>query len=203
MLVRRYEPFNDIRRSFDLVNQIINTMDKSVENDGALVDFVPKVNTREDKDAYYIEVELAGVKKEDVEIKVDGNILTVSGEKKFRDGMKADDYYKIESNYGTFARSFTLPEKVDVAKIEAKSHDRNHRNYNSTNTSKVTTNHTKQDTQNALPRHQNTREARTPARQTKIDSAQYAARTISASTSDVRTNKSRKIHKRTKSHGTT
>nr|AAQ75170.1 heat shock protein class I [Alvinella pompejana epibiont 7G3] len=123
MLVKRYEPFNEIRRSFDLVNQIINSVDKNVESDNALVDFIPNINTREDSNAYYIEVELAGVKKEDVDIKIDENILSISGEKRFKDNLKAEDYYKIESKYGTFARSFTLPERVDVSKIEAKSED--------------------------------------------------------------------------------
>jgi HSP20 family protein len=125
MLVRRYEPFNDIRRSFDLVNQIINSVEKSVDTApaGELVDFIPKVNTREDENAYYIEVELPGVNKEDVDIKVDGNVLTVSGERKIKEEVKEEDYYKVESKYGTFSRSFTLPEKVDVANIQAESQD--------------------------------------------------------------------------------
>jgi HSP20 family protein len=121
MLVKRYEPFNDIRRSFDLVNQIINSVERGGETNSNIVDFIPKVNTREGKDAYHIEVELPGIKKEDVDVKVDGNLLTISGERKFRDGLKEEDYHKIESRYGTFSRSFTLPEKVDVAKINAKS----------------------------------------------------------------------------------
>ncbi len=89
MLVRRYEPFNEIKRSFDLMNQLISTMEKGMESEGSLVDFVPKVNTREDNNAYYIEVELPGVKKEDVDVKVDGNILTISGERKFKEESKA------------------------------------------------------------------------------------------------------------------
>jgi HSP20 family protein len=121
MLVRRYEPFNDIRRSFDLVNQIINSVEKRVEESSTLVDFIPKVNTREGENAYHIEVELPGVKKEDVDVKVDGNILTISGERKVRDEVKEEDYHKIESKYGVFSRSFTLPEKVDVEHIHAES----------------------------------------------------------------------------------
>ncbi|HHD80042.1 MAG TPA: Hsp20/alpha crystallin family protein, partial [Campylobacterales bacterium] len=113
MLVRRYEPFNDIRRSFDLVNQIINSVEKKSETSGALVDFIPKVNTREGESAYHIEVELPGIKKEDVDIKIDGNVLTISGERKIKDEVKEEDYYKVESRYGEFSRSFTLPEKVD------------------------------------------------------------------------------------------
>ena len=64
MLVRRYEPFNDIRKSFDLVNQIINSVEKKVDTTQTLIDFIPKVNTREGKSAYHIEVELPGIKKE-------------------------------------------------------------------------------------------------------------------------------------------
>jgi len=84
-----------------------------------LVDFIPKVNTREGENAYHIEVELPGIKKEDVDVKVDGNVLTISGERKLKDEVKEEDYYKVESRYGSFSRSFTLPEKVDVEHIHA------------------------------------------------------------------------------------
>jgi HSP20 family protein len=120
MLVRRYEPFNDIRRSFDLVNQIIDSVEKRVEA-STVLDFMPKVNTREGKSAYHIEVELPGIKKENVDIKIDGNLLTISGERKLRDEVKEEDYHKVESSYGFFSRSFTLPEKVDVENIHAES----------------------------------------------------------------------------------
>ena len=120
MLVKRYEPFNDIRKSFDLVNAIINTIgEQSTAEQQEVVDFRPKVNTRETDEAYHIEVELPGVKKKDVDIRVDGNVLTISGERNVRDEVKDEDYHKVESRYGIFSRSFTLPEKVDIENIEA------------------------------------------------------------------------------------
>ena len=121
MLVKRYEPFNDIRKSFDLVNAIMNTIGEqtATQQQENVVDFRPKVNTRETEDAYHIEVELPGVKKKDVDISVDGNILTISGERNVRDEVKDEDYHKVESRYGLFSRSFTLPEKVDISNIEA------------------------------------------------------------------------------------
>ena len=120
MLVKRYEPFNDIRKSFDLVNAIINTIgEQTTTEQQEVVDFRPKVNTRETEEAYHIEVELPGVKKKDVDISVDGNILTISGERNVRDEVKDEDYHKVESRYGLFSRSFTLPEKVDIENIEA------------------------------------------------------------------------------------
>jgi HSP20 family protein len=118
MLVKRYAPLNNIQKSFDLVNAIINSVnEQTTEQD--MVDFRPKVNTRETEDNYHIEVELAGVKKEDVDIKVDGNVLTISGERAVRDEVKDEDYHKVESRYGLFSRSFTLPEKVDIGNIQA------------------------------------------------------------------------------------
>ena len=120
MLVKRYkQPVqHDIRKTFDLMNAIINSVgEPAVEEE--LVDFRPNINTRETEEAYHIEVELPGVKKEDVEIQVDGNVLTISGERKVRQEVKEEDYHRIESRYGSFSRSFTLPEKVDIANIQA------------------------------------------------------------------------------------
>jgi len=121
MLVKRYEPFNDIRKSFDLVNAIMNSVAETSTSEQEILSFTPKVNTREGEDAYYIEVELPGIKKEEVDVKVDGNILTISGERTLRDEVKEEDYHKVESFYGKFSRSFTLPERVDVGNIQAQS----------------------------------------------------------------------------------
>jgi HSP20 family protein len=124
MLITRYNPldeFRDIRRGFDMLNSMINNVEKSRGSEGTLVDFVPSVNTREGEYAYHVEVDLPGIKKEDVDISVEGNVLTISGERKVENEIKEDAYYKIESAYGKFSRSFTLPEKVDVEDIHAES----------------------------------------------------------------------------------
>ncbi len=122
MLVTRYNPYNEVRRGFELLNSMMQNLDATAE-EGAIASFVPKVNTREGDDAYYVEIDLPGIKKEDIEITTEDNVLTISGERKMKDEVKENDYYKIESAYGKFSRSFTLPEKVDVEKIEAESKD--------------------------------------------------------------------------------
>jgi HSP20 family protein len=114
MLVTRYR-----NPKFDLMNEFFKQFEIEQEPK-EVVDFTPAVNTREDADAYYIDVDLPGVKKEDVEISIDKNILTIKGKREVRKEVKEEDYYRIESAYGSFARSFTLPEKVDTEKIEAK-----------------------------------------------------------------------------------
>jgi len=122
MLVTRYT--NPVRRDrrFDILNEFFNTFN-AIENEEPkeVFDFTPTVNTREDNDAYHIEVDLPGVKKDDVEISIDKNVLTIKGKREVREEVKEDDYYRIESRYGTFSRSFTLPEKVDVENIKAHS----------------------------------------------------------------------------------
>jgi HSP20 family protein len=102
------------------MNQLLSTLE-GVHEEGSLSDFVPAVNTREGEDAYYIELDLPGVKKEDIEITTEDNVLTISGERKRSEEVKEEDYYKVESVYGSFVRSFTLPDKVDVSKIHAES----------------------------------------------------------------------------------
>ncbi len=122
MLVTRYNPYSELermRKSFEFFNNMFNNLERTLPQEN-ISSFIPTVNTREDDSAYYIEVDLPGVKKEDIEITTEDNVLTISGERKVRDEIKEDDYYKVESVYGTFSRSFTLPENVDVNKIEAK-----------------------------------------------------------------------------------
>lgn len=85
--------------------------------------FLPTINTREGEYAYHIEVDLPGIKKEDVDIKIEDNTLVVSGERKVKNEIKEDEYYKIESSFGKFSRSFSLPEEVDVENIHAESKD--------------------------------------------------------------------------------
>ena len=121
MPVKQYTPFNDIRKGFDIVNAIINSVENQTnepENEN-VVDFIPKINTRETKETYSIEVELPGVLKENVNIQVDADVLTISGERIIKEGIKEEEYRKVESNYGNFSRAFTLPKRVDTSKIEA------------------------------------------------------------------------------------
>ncbi len=123
MLLTRFDPLreiNELRRGFDYLNSVMNSLDEQSMESGISA-FTPTVNSRETEDAYFIEIDLPGVKKEDIEIDVKDNVLTVSGERKVKEEMKEENYYKIESRYGKFTRSFTLPKNVNVDKISANS----------------------------------------------------------------------------------
>jgi len=124
MLVKRYNPYNrtGARLGVDVVNQLLNQLEEA-KGESLLSNFVPVVNTREGEYAYHIELELPGIKKEDIEITTEDNVLTISGERKLKDEVNEEDYYRVESIYGKFSRSFTLPEKIDVENIHAESSD--------------------------------------------------------------------------------
>lgn len=68
---------------------------------------------------FHVEVDLPGVKKEDIEVKIDNNILTISGERKMKKEVKKKDYYLMESSFGKIERSFVLPKGIDQEKINA------------------------------------------------------------------------------------
>ena len=125
MLVTRYNPNSQIRefrRGFDLLNSMLDNVHEQrvpVYRD----DFHPTINTREGEFAYHIEVDLPGVKKEDINIQVEDGTLTVSGERKVKKEIKEENYYKIESSFGSFSRSFSLPEETDIENVHAETQD--------------------------------------------------------------------------------
>jgi len=113
-IVRGYNPFAELEELREQFSKLLNAQETQRD-----IAFVPTVNTREADDAYYIEVDLPGIEKEDININVDENTLTISGERKVKEEHKEDNFYKVESVYGKFERSFSLPEDVDTDKIEA------------------------------------------------------------------------------------
>lgn len=86
----------------------------------AAIGAVPKVDVKESKDGYEISAELPGIDEKDVELTIDGNVLTLSGEKKAEREEKKDNYHWSERTYGSFRRSFTLPDGVNADKADAK-----------------------------------------------------------------------------------
>lgn len=81
---------------------------------------MPAVNITEKKDEYQVSLAAPGLKKEDFNIAVDGNMLTISSEKEENKEEKDKKFTRREYNYSSFSRSFTLPEEVNMEKIEAK-----------------------------------------------------------------------------------
>lgn len=125
MLTTRYNPnmqMREFRRNFDLLNSMLdNINEKRVTS--SEYDFTPSINTREGEFAYHIEVDLPGVKKEDISVEIEDGTLVVSGQRVYKEEVKEENYYKVESRFGKFSRSFSLPEESDVENIHAESID--------------------------------------------------------------------------------
>lgn len=88
-----------------------------------MADWTPVVDISEDPQEYVIRVELPGVRKEDVKVTVQDGVLTVQGERKQEHEEKGKRFHRIERIYGTFVRSFTVPDDADEAKVAAEFRD--------------------------------------------------------------------------------
>jgi HSP20 family protein len=88
-----------------------------------VADWSPEVDISEDDHGYLIKADLPEMKKEDVKVTVDHGILSVSGERKTEKEDKKKKFHRIERSYGSFRRSFTLPEDTDSTKVTAEFRD--------------------------------------------------------------------------------
>ena len=85
---------------------------------------LPFINLAKDKDNQHtIEIDIPGVEKKDIDLSIDGNILTVSAERRMKEEVKKEDYYHLSSYFGKISRSFTLPETIDKDKVDAEYKD--------------------------------------------------------------------------------
>ena len=89
----------------------------------SMADWTPSCNVSESPEEYRIEAELPGVKEEDMELNVEERLLTLRGERREEKEEKSKKYHRMESSYGSFMRSFTLPDDADEAKMDAEYKD--------------------------------------------------------------------------------
>ncbi len=123
MALVRWDPWTTLPSLQDRINRLFEeafpARTGAREEETALFDWRPAVDTYEEGDKIVIKAELPGVKKEDVSIDVKDSVLTIKGERKHEENINEDNYYRRESAYGKFQRAFTLPDAVDPEQIEA------------------------------------------------------------------------------------
>jgi HSP20 family protein len=88
-----------------------------------LMEWAPPCDVYETDKEIVVRAELPGLKKEDVFVSVESNVLTIRGERKFAEEVKREDFHRVERSYGEFLRSFTLPTYIDANKILAEFND--------------------------------------------------------------------------------
>jgi HSP20 family protein len=127
MAITRYDPFREL---FQLQDQLYRTFDSAVRNrpsqqeeTGLTGAWSPLVDVFEDTDGITLKVELPEIDAKDVEIQVENNQLTITGERKLENVENREGWHRIERSYGAFHRSFTLPQTVDAEHISAETKD--------------------------------------------------------------------------------
>lgn len=85
--------------------------------------FSPSSDILEDEKGFHLEISLPGMKKSDLKIEIKKDILQIEGERKFQNEEKGKTYHRVESNFGSFKRSFTLPDHVNKDEVEAQFED--------------------------------------------------------------------------------
>jgi HSP20 family protein len=91
--------------------------------DGGPRGFVPSFEVRETKDSYVFKADVPGILEKDIDIQMTGNVLTMSGERKLENVQEGEKFFALERGYGSFSRSFALPDGVDVEHVSAEVKD--------------------------------------------------------------------------------
>ena len=118
----RWEPFRDLVSLHDRMDRLFDDLaGRGWQSEEGLTTGLwnPPVDVYETRDSIVLKADLPDVNKDEVDISVEGNVLTIRGERKREKEVKEKDFYRMERSYGAFARSFTLPGTVDANKIEA------------------------------------------------------------------------------------
>ena len=119
-MIARWDPFRELTSLQDRMNRVFQDS-LGGRSDEALVSsgWVPPVDIYEDEHNLNIQMEIPGVDLKEVDVQVENNTLTIRGERKLEKDQKEENFHRIERRYGSFFRSFTLPNTIDTEKVTA------------------------------------------------------------------------------------
>ena len=117
--VTRWDPFREMTNLQSTLNRILNQ--ENAQGDDLMTSgtFIPPVDIYEDEHSFKLHVEVPGLKESDIDIRLENSTLTLRGERKFETEQKEENFRRVERRYGSFVRSFTLPNTVDAEKVSA------------------------------------------------------------------------------------
>ncbi len=124
MTITRLTPFTDVAVLQNRLNSIFHDFARPQESGSeslAAGAFVPPVDIYEDAQKLALTFEVPGIRPEDVDVRIENNTLTVKGDRNYPNDQKEENFRRIERRYGSFVRSFTLPQTVDTEQISAQS----------------------------------------------------------------------------------
>lgn len=121
MAITRWDPFRDVLSLQNRLNSIFQDYNRGEGTGESMTtaSFVPPVDVYEDDHRIVLKLEIPGMKLEDLDIQLENNNLTVRGERKFESEEKEENFHRIERRYGSFYRSFTIPNTVNPDSVKA------------------------------------------------------------------------------------
>jgi len=123
-LLTRWEPLREFSAMQDCINRMSRLFRESYSPEApeealTTTSFAPPVDIYEDEHNITLKLEAPGIDEKDIDVRIDNNTLTVHGERKIEKEEKEENFRRIERQYGSFTRSFTLPSSVDVSQVSA------------------------------------------------------------------------------------
>jgi HSP20 family protein len=120
-VLTRWEPIREFSTLQDRMNRLFRESFNDAGQDESLTTsrFAPAVDVYEDEHQVTLKIEVPGIDEKDIDVRVENNTLTVQGERKIEREEKEENYRRVERQYGTFTRTFTLPQTVDTDKVSA------------------------------------------------------------------------------------
>jgi HSP20 family protein len=123
----RWDPFKEMEELQSRFGRLLGLTPARTENGGrewmTITEWTPSVDIIEDEKEWLVKADLPEVNKENVKLTVENGVLTITGERKFEKEEKDKKYLRIERSYGSFLRSFTLPDTADGTKVSAEFKD--------------------------------------------------------------------------------
>ena len=125
MTLVRWDPFRELEDMSERLNRVFSrpTLRNTGKENLTVADWMPTVDISETESEYLIKAELPEVRKEDVKVMVENGVLTLQGERRQEKEEKGRRFHRVERSYGSFVRSFTLPESVDEGGVKAEYKD--------------------------------------------------------------------------------
>jgi HSP20 family protein len=120
-VLTRFEPFREFATLQDRINRVFRDSYSTAGQDDSLTtsSFAPAVDVYEDEHKVSLKIEVPGIDEKDIDVRVENNTLTVHGERKIEKEEKEENYRRVERQYGSFTRTFTLPTTVDTENVSA------------------------------------------------------------------------------------
>jgi HSP20 family protein len=118
-VLTRWNPYRELNSLQNHMNRLFDAQFGGRDESLTAGAFVPPVDVYEDEHSVQLKLEVPGIAEKDLDIRVENNTLTVSGERKFEKEEKEENFHRVERRYGSFTRSFSLPTTVNTEDVKA------------------------------------------------------------------------------------